>query len=122
MYRPHTGKRLLLPVVLIAFLILPCAFAQETTAGLQGSVKDPSGAVVANATVEVSSPALIGSRKVQTDAAGNYRISALAPGEYTLTVTATGFHTYRQPGIDLSAGRLPNIDVQLQVGAGGRDG
>lgn len=93
------------------------ALAQETTAGLQGTVKDPSGAVVAAAPVEVSSPALIGTRKTQTDDGGNYRFAALPPGQYTITVTATGFRTYKQSGIDLAVGRLPIVDVKLQVGA-----
>lgn len=92
------------------------AVGQETTAGIQGTVKDPSGASVANATVEVSSPALIGTRKAQTNGSGEYRIAALASGEYAVTVTAPGFRPFRQTGIDLAVGRLPNIDVQLQVG------
>jgi hypothetical protein len=100
MNRSHIGKWLLLPVVLIALLILPCAFAQETTAGVQGTVRDPSGSVIGNATVEVSGPALIGIRKVQTDGAGNYRFAALPPGQYNLTVTAAGFRTFKQMGID----------------------
>ena len=117
MYRRHTGKwLLLLPVVLIALLVLPCVFAQETTAGFQGTIKDPSGAVITGATIEVSGPALLGTRRVQTDAAGNYRFAALPPGEYTMTVSAVGFRTYKQSGIDLTVGRLPNIEVQLQVG------
>jgi hypothetical protein len=77
MDRRHTGKWLLLPAVLIALMVVPSAYAQETTAGFQGTIKDPSGAVIAGATVEVSSPALIGARRVQTDAAGNYRLAAL---------------------------------------------
>jgi len=48
-------------------------WGQETTAGFQGAVKDPTGGLIANATVEISSPALIGTRKAQTDAVGNYR-------------------------------------------------
>jgi outer membrane receptor protein involved in Fe transport len=111
------GFRGALPAVLAALAILPSALAQEITAGVQGSVKDPSNAAIANATVEVASPALIGTRKVVTDAAGAYRITALAPGLYTLTVTAAGFHTYRQANIDLSVGRLPSIDVRLEIGA-----
>jgi outer membrane receptor protein involved in Fe transport len=110
-------KWLVLPLALIALLILPCAMAQETTAGLQGTVKDPSGGVIANATVEVYGPALIGTRKVQTDTAGDYRIVALPPGQYTLSVSAAGFRTYKQGGIDLTVGRLPSIDVTLPVGA-----
>ena len=68
------------------------------------------------ATVEVVSPALIGSRKVQTDAAGIFRLAALPPGAYTITVTATGFRTYKSR-LELSAGRLPSVEISLEVGA-----
>jgi len=67
MIRSCRGKWLLLSIALIALLILPCAMAQETTAGVQGTVKDPSGSVMANAAVEIAGPALIGTRKAQTD-------------------------------------------------------
>ena len=96
----------------------PNAYAQETTAGIQGTVKDASGGAVAGATVEVNSPALIGgARKLQTDGDGNYRFASLAPGDYSMTVTAKGFRTFRQTNIDLSVGRLPNLDVKFEVGA-----
>ncbi len=98
--------------------VSPSAYAQETTAGIQGTVKDASGGAVAGATVEVSSPALIGgARKLQTDGSGNYRFATLAPGEYTMTVSAKGFRTFRSAGLDLGVGRLPNLDVKLEVGA-----
>jgi len=100
-------------VILGMCLSLP---AQETTAGIQGTVKDSSGALVPNATLELTGSALIGTRKIQTDSGGNYRFAALPPGDYTLTVSATGFTTSKQAGINLTAGRLPNIDVVLQVG------
>jgi hypothetical protein len=93
------------------------AFAQEMTAGIQGSVKDSSGGAVPNATVEVSGPALIGTRKVQTDEGGSFKITALPPGNYTLTAGATGFRTFKLADIDLAVGRLPSIDVKLEVGA-----
>jgi outer membrane receptor protein involved in Fe transport len=108
---------LLLLLALIAFAIAPMAFAQETTAGIQGTVRDSSGGTIAAATVEVSGPALIGVRRVQTDDAGNYRLAALAPGQYTMTVSAKGFRTSRQGGIDLTVGRMPTLDVKLEVGA-----
>src|ERR1035437_3253836 len=117
MERPYKGKWLLLPVVLIALLVSPSVFAQETTAGLQGTVMDPSGAAVTNATVEVSGASLIGTRKVQTDDSGTYRITQLPSGVYTLTVTVPGFRTFKQVGIDLVVGRLPNVEVKLEVGA-----
>ena len=52
-------------VILAVLLISWCAVAQETTAGLQGTVKDSSGGAIAKATVEVTSPALIGVKKVE---------------------------------------------------------
>lgn len=112
----HAEKRLLLPLLCLALASLP-AFAQETTAGIQGIVKDPSNAAIAGATVEAISPALIGSRRVQTDDGGNFRLTALPVGEYTLSVSAKGFRTAKFPNIDLTAGRLPVLDIKLEVGA-----
>ena len=45
------------------------AVAQETTGGMQGTVKDPSGAAVAGASVTVTAPTLVGSKEVLTDGA-----------------------------------------------------
>ena len=117
MQRPYTEKWLLLPVILIALCFLHGAFAQETTAGLQGTVKDPSGASVMNATVEVSGASLIGTKRVKTGDTGEFRVTALPPGTYTVTVAAPGFRTFKQTGLDLAVGRLPTIDVKLDVGA-----
>jgi hypothetical protein len=93
----------------------PDAYAQETTAGVQGSVKDPSGATIPKASVEVAGPALIGTKKLETDTAGYYRFSNLPPGNYMITVTATGFRAAKQP-VELATGHLPTIDIRLEVG------
>jgi hypothetical protein len=106
---------LYLVIALVFCLSLP---AQETTAGLQGTVKDVSGASVPNATLEITGPALIGSRKVQTDTLGAYRFAQLPPGDYTLTASAEKFATLKQEGIHLDVGRLPTVDLTLQVGTG----
>jgi hypothetical protein len=111
------GKKIFFSLLVCVFFLSLAAFAQETTAGIQGTVKDQSGAVVAKATVEVTSPALIGRRKLETDSAGLYRFDQLPPGTYTLSVSAPGFRAYRQNGIELTTGRLPIIDVTLPVGA-----
>jgi hypothetical protein len=105
-----------LTAVLIALLLVAAGFAQETTAGLQGTIKDPQGLVVPKATVEVSGPALIGTKKTETDAYGYYRFANLPPGEYTMTVTAANFSTLKQTGLRLDTGKLPTIDIKLTVG------
>jgi carboxypeptidase family protein len=92
------------------------AFAQETTAGMQGVVKDASGAVVSKATVEVSSNTLIGAKSLTTDSSGYYHFTNLPPGQYTLSVSAPGFRHYQQTNILLETGHLPTVDVTLAVG------
>jgi hypothetical protein len=104
--------------VLLALAAVPYVLAQETTAGIQGTVKDATGGVVPNATVEISGSTIIGgSQKVNTDGAGLYRFTHLPPGEYMLSVTAAGFNTVKQAGIRLDVGRLPTVDITLPVGA-----
>ena len=100
-------NRLLLLWSLITFLMVPTTIAQETTAGIQGTVKDKSGAVVSGATIEVTGPALIGVQRATTDSAGAYRLSQLPPGEYTLTVNMQGFRAYRQANYEPSGGTRP---------------
>jgi hypothetical protein len=93
------------------------AFAQETTAGLQGVVKDSSGAVISRASVEVRSATLIGEKKLTTDGSGYYHFTNLPPGEYTLIVDAPGFSHFQQVGILLETGHLPTVDAVLKVGS-----
>jgi len=105
-------------VAAIAALLLICgiAWCQETTGVIRGLVTDPTGAVVPNANVEVSGPALMRSQVVQTDSTGNYSFQTLPPGVYTLGVTVTGFVPIKRTGIDLQVGRILRIDTRLEVG------
>ncbi|MGA2673663.1 MAG: carboxypeptidase regulatory-like domain-containing protein [Terracidiphilus sp.] len=90
--------------------------AQETTGGLQGTVKDPSGAVVAHARVVVTGTNLVGSKEATTDSSGYYRFANLPPGAYTLTVTAEGFDTLKREGLTLEVGHLPTVNLELSIG------
>ena len=89
--------------------------AQETTAGLQGTVKDPSGGVVPQARVEVTANTLIGSKSIETDANGYYRLANLPPDTYTISVSAKGFAVAKRE-IVLAVGHLPSVDFTLDVG------
>ena len=115
-----TGRAWRLVPVLFVFVVsflMSAAFGQETTGGLQGTVKDPTGAVVSKATVELTGAALVGVKSLETDGSGYFRFANLPPGSYTLKVTAQGFTAVRRDGIRVEVGRLPTLDLQLQVGA-----
>ena len=72
---------------------------------IAGVVKDNSGGILPNVTVEAASPVLIEkSRTAVSDASGQYRVEQLRPGTYTVTFTLSGFSTFRQEGVEISEG------------------
>jgi hypothetical protein len=106
-----------LGVFLMVMTLANPGFAQETTGTIQGTVKDATGAVVPKAAVEISSPALITPRHMDTDEAGFYRFTLLPTGVYAVTVTTTGFRQAKRTTIKLEVGRTLPIDFGLEVGA-----
>src|SRR5215468_502632 len=57
-----------LNVICVVGLLSAPLFAQETTGGVQGTIKDPTDAVIPDATIEVSGPSLIGKKVAMSDA------------------------------------------------------
>jgi hypothetical protein len=83
---------------------------------MYGTVRDPSGAVVAGATVEALQVTTNLTRSTTADSAGAYIIPLLPAGTYTLTVGYRGFKTYRQTGIVLQINQRAEINVSLMLG------
>jgi hypothetical protein len=110
-------KKICLAVLILTLVFSSTALSQETTGGIQGTVKDAQGGVIPGAAVEVTSPALIGKKTAMTDSGGVYRFDLLPPGVYSITVNATGFAPQTQNNLQLSTGALPTINFTVQLGA-----
>ncbi len=106
-------------LLLSSLVLVANGFAQETTGGLQGTIKDPTGAVVAKASVVLTGNSLGGAKSLETDSSGYYRFANLPPGTYTLVVKVSGFSELKREGIAIEVGHLPSLDLTLAVGAAG---
>ncbi|MGH9755967.1 MAG: carboxypeptidase regulatory-like domain-containing protein [Blastocatellia bacterium] len=104
----------LLSLMLAAFS--SSAFAQST-ATLQGSVTDQSGAAVSGAKVIVRNQATGFERIVQTDSDGNYQAAALQPGVYRVETQAQGFGPQAINDLALEVSRIVVQNFQLKIGA-----
>ncbi|MFP5229489.1 MAG: carboxypeptidase regulatory-like domain-containing protein, partial [Acidobacteriota bacterium] len=103
----------------VALLTVPSLWAQSSTstATLSGTVSDPTGARVPDATVTMASSELGVTRQFKTNSVGEFSFALLPPATYTLTVQAHGFMTSRQQGIALRVGDSLTVNVSLTVGA-----
>src|SRR4030088_231687 len=108
--------RMLLRIVLLAVTFCAAAWAQDT-GSITGTVKDPSGASIANAEVVVSSADHGIDRRTVTNSSGDYNESGLPGGTYDVSVTAGGFKKYQAKGVVLRVAEKARVDVALQVGA-----
>ena len=106
-------------VSLLAFFFLfNClAFPQGSSSSLQGTVTDPSGSAIPEATVVLANTQATLERTITTGPQGDFRILAVPPGTYTLSVTARGFAHYVQTGVQLLVNTPATINVQLKVGS-----
>ena len=101
--------------LVVLFLCAASAFAQFR-AGIQGTVKDTSGAVVAGVTVTVTNQETGKSQQVSTSAEGFYRVAGLPPGAYTVKATFAGFKEQVIKNLAVSAEQVQGADITIQPG------
>ena len=110
----------MLPIYrLLAVLVFTSlgVLAQVDRATLSGVVTDPSGAVLASASIVLDSPTNGFKREVKSAANGSYQLPGLPIGTYTVSVSLNGFSTSRFDSVVLAVGQSRVLDAQLQVGA-----
>jgi hypothetical protein len=105
---------LILLAVFLGSLVAPM-LGQGPTGTLQGRVLDPSGAVIPQAQVTVTSPA---GKTVSTvaDAAGSYQVRGLAAGDYTVNATTPGFAPFTAT-VTVAPGQSKTLNIAMQIQA-----
>jgi Carboxypeptidase regulatory-like domain/TonB dependent receptor-like, beta-barrel/TonB-dependent Receptor Plug Domain len=111
----------MLRVLLLCSAALACAFAQTVGASLQGTVYDPSGAVVPHAEITIRNVDTEAIRTLVADEGGRWREPVLLPGDYELRVSAVGFQTMLRKGIHLAVGQDAVMDLHLDLGQTGTE-
>ena len=106
----------LLSVALVSLSLSPLALAQQPTGGIQGSVADPQGAVVPNATVTAKSKSTGLTRTATSNGEGQYQLTQLPPDAYEVRVTAANFKTSVARDVAVAVGANVALDFKLEVG------
>ena len=108
--------RTILIAVFCSFLIVGVVFAQSDRGTITGTIADPAGAVIPNASIEVKNSETGAVYQAASTATGNYTLAQLPAGVYQLAVSMSGFKQYIRTGITVPVAQTLRIDIQLEVG------
>ncbi len=106
-------------ILLACILLIPAGLLAQTstTATVVGTVTDPTGALVAGATVELTDKSTNQVRSSVTNDVGQYTVTSLLPGTYRMVVSMTGFRQAVFSDLSFDVTKSYNIPVKLEVGA-----
>ncbi len=116
MRRSSTAFCCFLLTFLVVAATLPCAWSQEVTASITGTITDPSGAAVSGATVTATSAERGQNYTATTNDSGLYRIPQLPVGTYSLKIEKEGFASATRPAFVLTLNQVARVDVTMKVG------
>lgn len=116
--RRTLNRLLVLFAAVLLFVVPRMAWGQAVTEGqLQGTVFDPSGAIIPGATLTLKQASTGFHATVTANSSGIYLFADVLPGTYTLTASAKGFATKVYNAVFVAAGQTANVKVQLQIGS-----
>jgi hypothetical protein len=114
--RQSTRIGLVLLLLVGVLGVLQPAFGQEVTAGIVGTVTDPSGAPLKDATVAATDTERGVTLTTKTNDSGAYNITRVPVGNYIVKISAPGFQTAVHTGIVLVLNQTARIDMQMKMG------
>lgn len=103
------------PLLAPLLLIAEPSFAQTFRGNINGSIADPSGAVVAGARITATDVATSTSQEAVSSGAGEFAFNDLPAGAYTLKIQASGFQATEVNGVQVLAGRVYTLPVRLNL-------
>jgi len=107
----------LLSLMVLCMLALSGPANGQGLGRIVGTVQDPSGAMILNASVTVTETGKGFKRTATTDSSGYYVLDSLRPAQYDISVEAAGFHTFDQRAVSLLADQTLTLNVNMQVGS-----
>lgn len=102
--------------LILAFAFISTVAAQARIGSVQGTLKDPNGALVSGASITIRQPVTGYQQTVQTDAQGAFKLVNLPFNTYTVRAEATGFQPLEQ-ALDLESTVPVNLDLTLTLQA-----
>ena len=109
-------KLLVLLAATFVFSISAIAQSQASAADLSGTVTDPTGAVVAGATVTAKGVGTGITRTATSGGEGGFQFIGLPPGDYEVTAEAKSFKKSVLSGIKLTVGQSADLTIKLEIG------
>jgi hypothetical protein len=108
--------RIVLTLFAVSVLLLRGSLlGQSLTSGdVTGTVVDPSGAAVPDATVTLKNNETGSTQTTTTSSTGAYRFRLLNPGSYSVSATATGFQG-RAQNVSVAVGQTSTVNMQMQL-------
>jgi hypothetical protein len=104
-------------LVILAICGLPVLGQVTTSGSIVGTVTDPTGAVVPNATVTARNKSTGKESTATTSDSGNFNIPQVSSGVFTITVQATsGFKKSQITDVKVDAGTPATVNVVLELG------
>ncbi|MGA2195879.1 MAG: TonB-dependent receptor [Bryobacteraceae bacterium] len=112
----HFTRGTVLFVLTFVLVLAPALFAQSLTTGdIAGTLKDPSGAVVPNATMTLRSLDTGSTQSTTSDSTGEFRFRLLKTGQYMVSASPAGFQKIEQQ-VEVVVGSVATLNLTLQVG------
>ena len=105
--------------VFTGLVLLPLTLHPQApgTGAIRGTVLDPSGRSVSNASVVIENKATHAQRTAYTSTSGEYGVAMLAPGSYSATAEAQGFANARAESVTVVVSETSTVDFHLAIAA-----